>query len=294
MENINLNLYKTFYVVATSKTFNDAANKLFVSQPAVSKQIKNLETILDVKLFYRLNKGIELTKEGKILFDQIEKMFFCIDTSYKNILLAKNLMAGELVIGCPSHITSFYLMNFIKLFRKEHPEIEIRIDSSSTNSLIDSLEHHKVDFIIDSLPIESNCKNLLFKPIKALGTTFIASKEYDNKITNILDLNGKCFILPPERSPIRKNLESELKKHKVKIDAGLMVDTTDLIISSVKNNLGIGYVIKDAVKQEIDDGNIIELDVDIKLPHVELCLVYLDNYLSYPAKVFLEEYIKLI
>lgn len=294
MDNINLNLYKTFYVVATSKNFNDAANKLFISQPAVSKQIKNLEMLLDVKLFYRLNKGVKLTKEGKILFEQVEKMFFCIDASHKNILLAKKLMLGELVIGCPSHITSFYLMDFIKMFREEHPDIEVRVDSSSTSSLVNSLEHHKVDFIIDSLPIDSNCKNLIFKPIKSLDTTFIVSKEYDNDITDISDLNDKCFILPPERSPIRKNLENELKKHKIKIDIGLMVDTTDLIISSVQDNLGIGYVIKEAVKKEIADGKIVELDVGIKLPCVELSLVYLDGYLSYPAKVFLEEYIKLI
>ena len=73
INDLNLNLYKVFYNVAVSCSFKEAAEKLCVSQPAISKQIKNLEENLGVKLFYRFNKGIELTNEGKILFKQIEK-----------------------------------------------------------------------------------------------------------------------------------------------------------------------------------------------------------------------------
>lgn len=136
LENINLNLYRVFYCVAISKSFKDAADKLCVSQPAISKQIKNLEEILDVKLFYRFNKGIELTREGKLLLDQIEKMNFYLEASMKCLSDSKDLISGELVIGCQSHITSFYLLKYVEKFRKDYPNVDIKIVSDSTSILL--------------------------------------------------------------------------------------------------------------------------------------------------------------
>ena len=89
-QDINLNLYKVFYWVATLSSFKKASDKLCVSQPAISKQIKNLEEILGVKLFFRLNKGIKLTKEGLMLLEQVEKMNFYLEASVKYISSSKH------------------------------------------------------------------------------------------------------------------------------------------------------------------------------------------------------------
>lgn len=294
LQDINLNLYKVFYCVAICKSFNDASVKLCVSQPAISKQIKNLEEILGVKLFYRFNKGIELTKEGKMLLEQIEKMNFYLEASIKYLSSTKNLLSGELIIGCPSHVTSFYLLKYIEKFRNDHNGVKIKIISDSTSSLVDSLIHHKLDFIIDSFPIETNNNNLTIKPLKVFDTTLIVSNSYDVNINNVEDLNNKDFVLPLARSSMRKNFEKSLKKYNINMNVGVAVDTTDLIISSVKRNLGIGYVVKEAVLNEISNGEIKELKVDCDLPKLELNLVYIEDYLSYPAKEFLEKYIKAI
>lgn len=294
LQDINLNLYKVFYCVATSKTFNDAAEKLCVSQPAVSKQIKNLEDILKVKLFYRYNKGVELTKEGKILFEQVEKMNFYLEASTKYLLSSKNLMSGELVIGCPSHITSFYLLKYIDKFRQDFNDIDIRVISDSTSALVEYLTHHKIDFIIDNPPIEHSSKDFIVKKIDDFETSFIVSNEFKENIYSVSDLNNQKFILPLPRSSVRKNLENAMNSYNVKLNVGVSVDTTDLIISSVKRNLGIGYVVKEAVRDEIDRGEIKELKLNCNLPVFELNLVYIKNYLSHPAEKFLTEYIKLI
>lgn len=292
MHDINLNLYKVFYYVASLKSFNDAADKLYISQPAVSKQIKNLEELLDVKLFNRYNKGIELTNEGKILFEQVEKMFSCIDVSNKNLSLAKQLLIGEITIGCPSHITSFYLLNYIEKFKKEHPQIIVKIDSSSTAELIYKLQKHQIDFIIDSLPIEVD-KNL-FKmiPLRTFETTFIINSN--SKIDKTDDLSKQCFILPPEKSSMRRSLDKVLKKNNINLNVGLLVETTDLIINAVKNNIGIGYVIKDAGIKDLNDGIFKEIKFDFELPVLEINLIYSEDFISYPVKIFLKEYIKAI
>lgn len=93
---------------------------------------------------------------------------------------------------------------------------------------------------------------------------------------------------------MRKNLEQALANYNIDIKVGLAVDTTDLIISSVKRNLGIGYVVKETVKEEIKNKELRELKIECELPRLQLNLVYIKDYLSYPAKEFLEKYIKVI
>ena len=294
INDINLNLYKVFYNVAISGSFKEATEKLCVSQPAISKQIKNLEEDLGVKLFYRFNKGIELTNEGKILFKQIEKMNFYLEASMKCIDDSKNLLTGELTIGCPSHITSFYLLKFIEKFRSDYKNVKIKVVSDSTSVLVENLMHHKLDFIIDSYPIEVYSKEIVIKKIETFDTIFIASNDYKCEIKNVYDLKDKNLILPLPRSSMRKSLMKSLSEYGVDLNIVLAVDTTDLIISSVKRNLGIGYVIKESVKQELLNKEVKQVDIKCDLPKMELDLVYIKDYLSFPAKKFLKEYIKAI
>ena len=288
LEDINLNSYKFFYYVAKYNSFKIASEKLFVSQPAVSKQINNLENSLGIKLFYRYNKGIELTNEGKYLFAEISKMFFYLESSQKYILSSKDLLIGDLTIGCPSHIASFYLLDYIEKFKKDYPNINLKVVSYSTSNLVNELHHHRLDFIIDSFPIEvdSNC---VIKPLKTFETIFISSNCYN---VNYEKIEDNDFILPLPRSAFRKTLEECLIKYNVNIKVNLALDTTNLIVNGVKKNLGIGYVVKDSVKDDLLNKQIKEIDFGIKLPLMKLNLVYMDDYLSLPAKEFLKKYIK--
>ena len=294
INDINLNLYKVFYNVAITGSFKEAAKKMRISQPAISKQIKKLEDNLEVKLFYRFNKGIELTNEGRILFQQIEKMNFYLEASTKYIDASKKLLTGELTIGCPSHITSFYLLKFVEKFMATHKKIKINIISDSTSALVEGLTHHKLDFIIDNALSQSFSKEIVIKKLETFDTIFITSNDYKCEINNIYDLKDKDLILPLPRSSMRKSLMKILSKYDVDLNVVLAVDTTDLIISSVKRNLGIGYVVKEAVKQELLNKEVKQVDVKCDLPKLELDLVYIKDYLSFPAKEFLKEYIKVI
>lgn len=285
--NINLNLYKVFYFVATTKSFKQASIDLCVSQPAISTQIKNLENLLNVKLFYRYSKGIELTNEAKILLSHIEKMNFYLEAAEKYIKLSKNMEIGKLTIGCQSHITSFYLLKYIEDFRKKYPNIEIKVFNDSTNVLIDYLSHHKIDFIVDSSPIEINSSDMSIEQIAEFDTVLIANKKYNDEFDVIDDLNNKELILPLPRSSMRKNLEKLLLDNNIKYKCGLSVDTTDLIISAVKRNLGLGYVVKESVKEELNDGTLVAIDAGIALPKLYINLVYNKEYLSFPAEKFL-------
>jgi DNA-binding transcriptional LysR family regulator len=86
MNDINLNLYKIFYVLAYSKSFSQAAEKLYISQPAVSNHIKNLESALGVKLFLRLNRELKITEEGKELLKYVERSYNFLVAGQKTLL----------------------------------------------------------------------------------------------------------------------------------------------------------------------------------------------------------------
>lgn len=98
--------------------------------------------------------------------------------------------------------------------------------------------------------------------------------------------------MPYKRSSIRKNLEKELEKHNIKLNVVLEVETTDLIISSVKNEIGTGYVVRKTVKNELEENTMKELKVQFKLPKLELNLLYIEDYLTNLSKYFIKNYIK--
>ena len=292
MRNINLNLYKVFYHVATTKSFKKASEILCVSQPAISKQIKNLEDSLAVKLFYRFNKGIELTKEGNILLEQVQKASYYLDVSEKYIKSSKELKCGNLVIGCQSHIAFFYLLDIVEKFIKDYKDIKIDIISDSTSELLDGLKHHKIDFVIDNYSEDELPFEFDLEKIDVFDTIFICSNNSKYDIKTIKDLNNVNLVLPLERSTMRRKIEKQLRDNKINLNVVLSVDTTKLIVSAVEKNIGIGYVIKECVKEELNKKTLKELKLDCDFPKFEITLTYKKDCLSYPAIKFINEYIK--
>lgn len=287
INDINLNLYKVFYICSKCNSFVEASKKLCVSQPAISKQIKNLEDLLGTKLFYRDSNGLVLTNDGKQLYNYIDKSYNYLMAGERIIRENNNMDVGNIVIGAPAHIASFYLLEYIEEYRKKHPNVFFRIINGTTTELLKGLEEHRIDFVIDSSPINVINNNLKVTPLTSFDTCFITTKG--NKEN---DIEKQKYIMPYERSSIRKNLERELEKHNVKLNVVLEVETTDLIISSVKSGIGTGYVVKKAVKKELETNELLELQTPYNLPKLELNLIYIEDYLTNLSSYFIKNYIK--
>ena len=290
MNDISLNLYRIFYIVAQSKSISEASEKLYISQPAVSKGIKKLEDLLGVRLFYRNKKGVDLTSDGVILYDYVDKCYNYLIAGQKMIEDINLLKRGQLSIGVPSHIACFFLLDYIKQFSIMYPNIKIRLVSASTKILTNELHDHKLDFIIDSPPINTSDEDIIIKKIGEFETIFICDDNVTDKKLTINNLNNYNYILPYENSETYKLLKKKLDEYDTIIDSKMEVDTTDLIISSVKIGLGIGYVVKKAVLNELRRGEIKEIGTEIELPKLRINLVYMKNYLTSASK----EFIKLI
>lgn len=292
MDNVNLNSFKIFLAVATSNSFLEASNKLYISQPAISKSISNLEEDLSVTLFYRENKGIILTSSGQLLLKYINESKDILQICQRELKALNNIEQGNIVIGVQSHIVRNYLMTKIESFRSRHPFIKIRLVDLSTLGMIQELVKRKIDFMIDSSPVESVYSNVKIVPLIKLSTCFIISSNNNSNIRCLKDLEKVPTILPAMKSSLRKNINKCFNSSNANIVPILEVETEELIIDAVRRNMGAGFVVKSATEYLAKQGTIKYVELSEDLPEMEINLVYIPNNINKISKLFLEEEIK--
>ena len=288
---INLNLYKTFYELAKYKSFSETAKQTYMSQSAISKAIKKLEEELGTPLFIRKKNGVDLTEKGEELLFFVEQSFNSLVTAERRMLETNNLDRGKLSIGMPSNIGSFYLFDHIIKFHDDYPNIEVTIITGSTTKLLSLLESHEVDFIIDTPPFKNLDKNKTTVKLDSVKYCFI-SKEKRN-ITSVKDLKDEQLILPIPKTENRNKLDLVFKETETEVRNVLNIHTTEMIIAAVKRNLGIGYVIEDLVKYELENKELYKVPVKETLQKTDIDLIYDINYLTSASIKFIKEYMNI-
>lgn len=293
---INLNLYKIFYEVALSESISDASKKLFITQSAVSKAIKKLEEDLNTNLFYRNSKGVKLTEKGEELLFYVEEAFNNLVTAERTMTESKTLNKGKISIGVPSQIGSFYIFEDITNFHKKYPNIEITIISKTTTQLLKLLERHEIDFIIDTSPINTKIDNIIIQPLIEVKNCFVAKSDTSidiDKIKTIKDLANYPLVLPIKGTDNRKQLDKVFEKNNVELNNVINIHTSEMIAGSIKKDLGIGYIIYDVIKDNVENGEFKIIDIKEKLPKITINLVYSEKYLTIAPKFFIENYLKI-
>lgn len=293
---INLNLYKIFYEVATNESISSASKKLIITQSAVSKAIKKLEDDLNTKLFYRNSKGVKLTDKGEELLFYVEEAFNNLITAERTMLESKTLNKGKISIGVPSQIGSFYIFEDIANFHKKYPNIEITIISKTTTQLLKLLERHEIDFIIDTSPINSKINDIVIKPLIEIENCFVVKSDSSisvDKIKSIKDLSNYPLVLPIKGTDNRKQLDKIFEKNNVELNNVINIHTSEMIAGSIKKDLGIGYIIYDVIKDNVENGEFKIVDIKETLPIITINLVYIEKYLTIAPKFFIENYLKI-
>jgi len=288
---INLNLYKTFYELCKYKSFSETAKQTYMTQSAISKSIKKLEEELGTTLFIRKSNGVDLTEKGEELLFFVEQSFNSLVTGERRMLENSNLDRGKISIGMPSNIGTFYLFDNIVKFHNDYPNVEVTIITGSTTKLLSLLDSHEVDFIIDTPPFKHLNKNKTVIKLDTVNYCFISKNKLS--INSIKCLENEQLIIPIPKTENRNKLDLIFKENDVKINNILNIHTTEMIISAVKKNLGIGYVIEDLVKDELANGDLYKVKVQERLPMIDIDLIYELDYLTMASIKFLKEYMKI-
>ncbi len=294
--NSNLNLYRVFYEVAKYSSISTAAKSMYLSQPAISKSIKNLETELGTTLFYRTLNGIVLTEKGKELFIYVEEAFNNIRLAEKKMLENKNLEKGTLAIGIRSHIASFYLIDKIIEYHKRYPKIEITIINRPSNELLKLLNDNKIDFIIDISSYKDELDSYDVKDLGNLEHCFVVLNNENilpNKIEYTLsDLKNAPLILPVNHSSHRKILNQFAKDNNIKFQNVLSIETSELLYDFVKRGVGVGYILKNMIINDVENGLLKIINIKEKLPKVNLKLICMEKRLTEASHRFISDYLE--
>ena len=285
--NIDLELYRVFYTVAKHKHMTKASEELHISQPAISQSIKKLEDQLGGTLFLRSNKGMDLTSEGKMFFEYVKGALELINNAENEFTSFKDLSKGEIKIGCSTTLTKLTLINALKDFHLDYPNININITNDLTSNLINDLKIGKLDFVIFN---ESNIKetNLKLEKIKELKQGFIYNPNYyDDNVNSFNDLNNYPLILQKEESNSRKLLDHIAFNNNVRLIPKMEVVSQELITEFVNIGLGIGFSIIDLAKRNYK--SIKELKINKEIPNINIYLATNKSIsLTFASKMFIK------
>lgn len=289
--NINLNLYKTFYEVCKYKSISQAAKQTFTTQPAISKAIKKLESDLNVQLFVRNRDGIELTAKGKELLFFVEQSFNSLEIAERTMYEDSTLDKGKLNIGMPSNVATFYLFDKVVEFHKKYPNIEITIFTGSSTKLSSLLDSHEVDFVIDTAPYKNISKDNVYMDLFKVNYCFVSKNKLS--IHSLKEIENQPLILPIPKTANRNDLDYIFIESNIQPTNILNIRTSEMIIAAVKKDLGIGYVIEDLVNEEIKKEELYKVEVETKLPTVQIGLGYNEAYLTIASKTFIKDYMNI-
>ena len=270
MINIDLELYKVFYTVAKHNHMTRASEELHISQPAISQSIKKLEEQLGGPLFLRSNKGMELTEEGKMFYEYVKGALELIKNAENEFTSYKDLTKGEIKIGCSTTLTKLLLLDIIKQFHEDYPNITFKIENDLTSNLINNLKMGKLDFVIFN---ESGVKekNINLEKIGEMKQGFIYNPNYFNDdIKSFSDLNKYPLILQKEESNSRKLLDKITSQNNVELVPEMEVVSQELVTEFTNIGFGIGFTIIDLAKRKYS--NLKELNINKKIPNINIYL----------------------
>lgn len=288
---INLELYRVFYEVALASNITKASINLRISQPAVTKHIKNLEDVIGESLFIRNKKGVILTEAGMKLFIKVKQALLLISEAEKEVKDIKELESGTIKIGTSTTIAKKYLLKYIEAFHKKYPKVIIEISTDPTIELIKSLKIGMIDLVIAKLPLVKDSE-LEFSNIGKLNSVFIVNKDYidlTKKKLNINDILSYPILLQKEPSNSRELIDKYCLYNNIAFNTAMNIASSNLLVDFVKIGYGIGIATKEYISDELSRKELFVLDIEPKLDSTFLTIISLkNNVLSSSSKKFID------
>ena len=277
--NVNYEAYKIFYHVAVNGSISKAAQKLLISQPAVTWHLQNLESNLGITLFIRTKKGVKLTEEGEIFFKYIKRGIENFTNGENMLTNLKNLDYGVIRIGASTTVSEHVLMPYLEIFHEKYPNIDIQIVNTLTSDLLTELRNGNLDMLLLNLPMNEN-KDLKIQKVMDVQDIFVGNKKYYDMCNGNLfleQLNNYPLLFQKLPSNTRQYLDSYLKENNVILHPKTEIVSYNLIMEFVKSGFGIGYATKEFIKEELKNKNLYEIKITPKVPKRYIGIVTLNQ-----------------
>ncbi len=285
-----LGLYKIFTEVVEHENFSKAAKALYMTQPAVSQSIMQLEAKLGIRLFTRTSRGVIVTNEGQLLYEYISSAIDLIGAGEKKIRDSKNLLMGDLKIGVGDTISRYYLLPYLESFHTKYPNIKLKIINRTTPKLALLLKSGKIDIAICNMPLKDSA--LVVEKCIDVHDIFVCGEEYKKKIPDSISLAQLAnlpLILLEKSSNSRQYVEKHMHSKGIKINPEIELGSHDLLLEFAKINLGIACVTQEFSQEYLLSGQLYKIKLEDEIPKRSIGYCFLKSVSLSPASTkFLE------
>lgn len=292
MRDSDYNLYRKFLEVAKYNSFTKAAENLCISQPAVTQSVKKLEETLNTELFVRNAKNIELSETGKIVYYYAQQICNTVKATENAVLEYHVIEKKYLTIGVPTHLGIYYLSRFLLLYRRFYPDVYVKIINKSSQEMLELLEKREIDVVIDTDMKINNDDLIGYCKLNELESCFVANSDFINKIGKKKicdeDLQKYPFILPGTTTFNRRHLNMLLERKNIKLEPLVEVNSSSICKSLVLSGLGIGWMIKNFVQRELNNGKLYIIDTNIESFNVNVTVAYHKQFNQKHVNKFIE------
>ena len=275
--NQNLSSYRIFYTVANTGNISKAAKELYISQPAISKSIQKLEESVGCKLFSRSSRGVVLTDEGKLLYEHVSEASETLTMGEEKLKRSIELGVGHLKIGVSFTLCIYLLLPYLKEFIRQNPHISISISCQSTNDTLKLLEDNKIAIGLFGLP--ENLKNIHFDFLEEIEDIFVAAKDYlrNLKARGIQKdhiLQSSTLMLLDKNNMTRQYIDDYLQENQIIIKDSIDISDMDLLIDFARSGVGVACVIKNFVREDLENGTLVEIPLGFPIHKREVGFAY--------------------
>ena len=263
---VNLELYKIFVIVAKEQNITKASEKLNLTQPAVTKHMKNLESLLETKLFIRSNHGIKLTKQGMKLYEEIKNSVEVL-TNVEN----KYLKMRDINLGIHSTILNKIFSDCMSEYYIKNTNSKINVLNEENEQMLLALKDGELDIIFSKkIYTKSKDKNIKFIKLGEWNEVLIANQNYKrkNKLITLEELKNTTIYMPKKTSETAHNFFQSVNS-KYEDFKDIKHATYKTITEIIKNNDGVGLVTKEFVEEEIKKHNLCILNTEFHIKPIE-------------------------
>lgn len=289
---INYELYKVFYYVASSLSFSEASKKLYISQSAVSQSIKTLEKKLGQSLFIRSTKKVQLTPAGSLLLKHIEPAMNLISRGESQLLDSGTLGLGQLHIGASDTICRYFLVPYLKKFHEKFPTVPIKVTNATSIQCVELLDQRKVDVIVTNFPNKHLNHEYIRKTIHNFHDVFIANPKYydfNSSVISFEELKTHPLMMLSRQSTTSEFLHNIFIQHQLELVPDIELNSNDLLIDLARIGLGIAFVPDYCLKE--DDKELAVIQTKENLP---LRQMVASVNTAFPVSASTEEFLKLL
>lgn len=292
---INFNQLRVFYQAAKHMSCTRAAEKLFITQPAVTAQIKQLEEACNLRLFKKKGRKIYLTDEGQTLYGYAQRVFQYEKEIECVIEEMRALKRGTLRLGTTKAYARYFMPFLITRFREAYPHIKIHLDEGSSLDMIHSLLDLKNEVAVIAKAEEN--PRVSFIPFSHEELVLITSTNHrwaSRRSISIKELEKEPIIMKERGSGTRKQVNELLCKHGLEPEILMETSNTEFIKQLVERGDGVSFVVREAVAAELQQGKLVAVPLRGQKVFLDVSIAYLkDQPLSPPAQAFLKMLVKM-